>query len=155
MERESAIDLANRYDNVERIIVGNEALFREDVSIDTLIAAMNETRARVAVPVGTAEPWHVWLAHPELSENSDFLGVHVLPYWEGIEANGALDFIDARLADLRAAFPGKPIVLAEMGWPSDGARIGRAVPSLSNQAQILRDFVNYAESADLEAYFHR
>ena len=43
LERESAIDLANRYDNVERIIMGNEALFREDVSIDTLIAAMNES----------------------------------------------------------------------------------------------------------------
>ncbi len=153
LERESAINLAIRYDNVERIIMGNEALFRDDVSIDTLITAMNETRARVAVPVGTAEPWHVWLANPELAENSDFLGVHILPYWEGIDADEALAFVDARLNDLRAAFPGKPIVLAEMGWPSDGARIGKAVPSLSNQAQILRDFVNYADGAELDAYF--
>ncbi|MGY9107160.1 MAG: cellulose synthase, partial [Alphaproteobacteria bacterium] len=122
LERESAIDLANRYGNVERIMMGNEALFRDDVSIETLIAEMNETRARVGVPVGTAEPWHVWLANPELAENSDFLGVHILPYWEGIDADGALAFVDARLSDLRAAFPGKPIVLAEIGWPSDGAR---------------------------------
>ncbi len=153
LERERSIELANRYDNVERIIVGNEALYREDVSIDVLIAAMNETRAQVSIPVGTAEPWHVWLAHPELAEHSDFLGVHILPYWEGIDADNALRFIDARLSDLRTAFPGKPIVLAEIGWPSDGARIGKAVASLSNQAKILRDFVNYAQSAELEAYF--
>ena len=153
IERENVIGLANRYENVERIILGNEAIYREDASIEFLIAAMNETRAAVSVPVGTAEPWHVWLAHPELAEHSDFLGVHILPYWEGIKAENALAFVDARLSDLRAAFPGKLIVLAEMGWPSDGARIGRAVASLSNQALVLRDFVNYAQSAELEAYF--
>jgi exo-beta-1,3-glucanase (GH17 family)/cellulose synthase/poly-beta-1,6-N-acetylglucosamine synthase-like glycosyltransferase len=153
LERESVIDLANRFDNVERIMMGNEALFRDDVSIETLIAEMNEARARVGVPVGTAEPWHVWLANPELAENSDFLGVHILPYWEGIDADGALAFVDARLSDLRAAFPGKPIVLAEIGWPSDGARIGGAVASQVNQARLLRDFVNYAKTTQLEAYF--
>ena len=153
LERENAVALANTHDNVERIILGNEAIYRGDASVESLIAAMIETRAHVEIPVGCAEPWHVWLAHPELAENADFLGVHIIPYWEGIAADDALDFVDARLRDLRVAFPDKPIVLAEMGWPSDGPRIGKAVASLSNQAQILRDFVSYAQNAELEAHF--
>jgi exo-beta-1,3-glucanase (GH17 family)/glycosyltransferase involved in cell wall biosynthesis len=152
-ERENAIALANAHGNVTRILVGNEAIYREDASVDAVIAAMDEIRGSVSIPVGTAEPWHVWLAHPELAEHADFLGVHILPYWEGIAAEDALSFVAARLEDLRTAFPGKPIVLAEMGWPSDGARIGDAVPSLSNQALVVRDFAAFAERAGLEDYF--
>ena len=44
-------------------------------------------------------------------------------------------------------------MLAEIGWPSDGARIGGAVASQVNQARLLRDFVNYAKTTQLEAYF--
>ncbi len=36
------------------------------------------------VPVSTAEPWHVWLKHPELAASVDYITIHLLPYWEGL-----------------------------------------------------------------------
>ncbi|MCH8858238.1 MAG: glycosyltransferase [Proteobacteria bacterium] len=154
-ERElaGAVELANRHDNIERIVVGNEVLHREDVSVAQLIAIMARLRASVRVPVGTAEPWHIWLEHPELAANVDFIGAHILPYWEGVPADEAVAYVDFRLRQLRAAFPGKPIVLSEMGWPSDGARIGGAVATRSNQAKVVRAFVDYATRTGLDDYF--
>ena len=38
----------------------------------------------VRQPVSTAEPWHVWLAHPELAQAVDYITIHLLPYWEGL-----------------------------------------------------------------------
>jgi len=147
------IALANRANNIDRIIVGNESIHRADMTVPDLIAAMERVRAQVSVPVGTAEPWYVWLEHPELSGASDFIGVHILPYWEGVPAKEAVAYVDRRLKELRFRFPGKPIVLAEVGWPSDGPRIGGSVATLANQAMVLRDFVHYAQATGLDDYF--
>ena len=84
-EVERAIQLANRYDNVVRVIVGNEVLMRDDLPLDELTEYLDEVRSATRQPVSTAEPWHVWLAHPELADHVDFLAVHMLPYWEGVD----------------------------------------------------------------------
>jgi exo-beta-1,3-glucanase (GH17 family) len=44
----------------------------------------------------------------------------MLPYWEGIEVQSAVDHVMARMKDLQARFPDKQIVIGEVGWPSDG-----------------------------------
>ncbi|HEU4529562.1 MAG TPA: hypothetical protein VFR59_00205, partial [Steroidobacteraceae bacterium] len=79
-----ATKLAKEQRNVVRVLVGNEVVLRNDVPVATLISYLDRTRARVSQPVGTAEPWHVWLKHPELAEHVDFISIHLLPYWEGI-----------------------------------------------------------------------
>ena len=47
--------------NIVRIIVGNEALLRKEVTLRQLTAYLDRVRARVWAPVSTAEPWHMWL----------------------------------------------------------------------------------------------
>jgi exo-beta-1,3-glucanase (GH17 family)/cellulose synthase/poly-beta-1,6-N-acetylglucosamine synthase-like glycosyltransferase len=130
--------------NVRRVVVGNETILRGDMSVQRLGALLDRLRAELDVPVGTAEPWHVWLAHPELARHVDFLAVHLLPYWEGIDVDHAVDFIDARMRDLAKAFPNKPIVIGEVGWPSWGRARGAAVPSRANAAIFLRRFLRRA-----------
>ena len=138
--------------NVDRVLVGNEALLRRDQSASQLIAAIRAVRRSVHVPVSTAEPWHVWLAHPELAANVDFITVHLLPYWEGLPVDDALRFSMEKLDAVHAAFPDKPIVIGEIGWPSNGVEIGAAVASRVNQAAFLRRFLNEAERRHLD-YF--
>jgi exo-beta-1,3-glucanase (GH17 family) len=75
----------------------------------------------------------------------DFIATHILPYWEGIPADKALDYVFARYQQLRTAFPDQPIVITEVGWPSDGLPIQQAEASTINQAKFLRDFLNRAE----------
>lgn len=140
-EVERAIRLARSNDNVIRLIVGNEVALRGDIPLPSLIAYLDQVRAAVEQPVSTAEPWHVWLRHPELADHVDYLAVHMLPYWEGISAEASIDYIDARLAELEAAFPGKKIILTEVGWPSNGRTREAAVASEANEAMFLRRFL--------------
>ena len=144
-ELAGAIELANQHRNVVRVIVGNEALWREDLPPAEMYAYLDRARAAIGQPVSTAEPWHIWLEHPQLAEHVDFIGVHLLPYWEGIPIEAGVDYVFSRLAELEARFPGKPIVITEVGWPSDGRTREAAVASTANQALFLRRFLSRAE----------
>jgi Exo-beta-1,3-glucanase len=130
--------------NVVRVIAGNETLLRKDLTVDQMIAYLDQLRKDIQVPVSTAEPWHVWLKYPELAQHVDFLAVHMLPYWEGISVNKAVGYIVNKMNLLKQAFPNKPIVIAEVGWPSNGRSIGRAHASKENEAIFLRRFINKA-----------
>jgi len=55
-----------------------------------------------------------------------------------------VDYVVNRVNDLKAAYPGKPIVIAEVGWPSNGRTRGAAVASEANEATFLRRFLNVA-----------
>ncbi|MCB1735304.1 MAG: glycosyltransferase [Gammaproteobacteria bacterium] len=135
---------ANRR-NVVRVFVGNEVMLRGNLSSAKMIEYLDRVRTQVKVPVGTAEPWHVWLKHPELVAHVDYIGVHLLPYWEGLDVNVAVDYIIERIHDLERAFPGKPIVIGEVGWPSAGRTRHSAVASLAAEAGFLRRFLAIAE----------
>jgi len=76
------IDTANANQDVDRVLVGNEVLLRGDLTTEQLIAYINQVKGRVHVPVSTAEPWHVWIKHPELAASVDYITIHLLPYWE-------------------------------------------------------------------------
>ncbi|MGH8402021.1 MAG: beta-(1-3)-glucosyl transferase, partial [Gammaproteobacteria bacterium] len=115
-----AIAIAKANHNVVRVIIGNEAILRGDITSEELIPYLDEARAEIRQPVSTAEPWYTWIRHPELVAHVDFIAVHMLPYWEGVDADLAVPYIAARMHDLQKAYPGKPIVIAEVGWPSDG-----------------------------------
>lgn len=138
--------------NIVRTIVGNEAIMRNELSVDELIAYLRQVRQQTWRPVSTSETWDIWIAHPELADEVDFIATHILPYWEGIPADKALDYVFARYQQLRSTFPDKPIVITEVGWPSDGQSIQQAVASTTNQATFLRNFLNRAEQDNLTYY---
>jgi exo-beta-1,3-glucanase (GH17 family)/cellulose synthase/poly-beta-1,6-N-acetylglucosamine synthase-like glycosyltransferase len=138
--------------NVVRVIVGNETLLREELRIEQLIDYLGRVRSRVWAPVSTAEPWHVWIDNPVLADHTDFIAVHILPYWEGIPVDAAVDYVAMRHEQLRKAFPGKEIVIAEVGWPSNGRTRMGAEASLSNQTRFLRRFLSLAEREDYVYY---
>ena len=80
------------------MIIGNEALLRDDISPADLIAFLERAKRQVNIPVSTAEPWHIWLKYPELADSVDFITVHILPYWEGVPVDGALPAISLSLS---------------------------------------------------------
>ena len=153
-EREIAaiVRLARENPNVDRVIVGNESILRGDLSVPALVADITRVKRKVRVPVSTAEPWHVWLRYPELARHVDFITVHLLPYWEGVPAEHAVDYALARYAELRRAFPKKRIVIGEIGWPSRGDRVGGAIASPAAQAAFVRDLLARTADRPLDYY---
>ncbi len=148
----TVIDLANTHQNVVRVIIGNEVLFRGDLKVEELAGYLDRARASIGQPVGTAETWHTWLAYPELAQHVDFIGVHLLPYWEGVAVDRAGDYSFSQLRRLQKAFPRKPIVIAEIGWPSRGRTRESAVASDANEALFLRCFLHRAEQEQIVYY---
>ncbi|MGA8612452.1 MAG: glycosyltransferase [Xanthobacteraceae bacterium] len=149
-EIRAALDLARRNRNVNAVIVGNETIYRGDLTIDQLIGLVKETKQSSPVPVTTGEIGSVWLEHPELASSVDFVAAHVLPYWNGIDASHAvghaIDFYDM----LRRELPGKRIVIAEFGWPSAGYNFQAANPGRIEQATVLRDFARRAQAYGID-----
>src|SRR6267154_950073 len=152
LQLQTAIALANTHINVVRVIIGNEVIFRGDLPIEQLEAYLDRARAALGQPVGTAETWHTWLEHPELAQHVDFIGVHLLPYWEGVAVDAAVGYSLTQLKRLQQMFPHKPIVVAEIGWPSRGRTRESAVASDANEALFLRRFLHRAEQEQLIYY---
>jgi exo-beta-1,3-glucanase (GH17 family)/cellulose synthase/poly-beta-1,6-N-acetylglucosamine synthase-like glycosyltransferase len=145
LEIDELVQAAEANKNVVRLVVGNEAILRGNVTIEEMISYLDRVRSQTKKPVSTAEPWHVWLKHPELADHVDYLGVHMLPYWEGVHVDVAIDYIANRMDELKSRFPEKPIVIAEVGWPSEGRTREASVASLSNEATFLRRFLKRAK----------
>ncbi|MFC6339397.1 glycosyltransferase [Pseudomonas sp. CCM 7891] len=141
-EIERAIEIANSSRSVVRVVVGNEALFREEITPEALIVLLDRVRAAVKVPVTTSEQWHIWEHNPQLAKHVDLIAAHILPYWEHIPVDKAGQFVLDRARDLKKTFPKKPLLLSEVGWPSNGRMRGGADASPADQAIYLRTLVN-------------
>ncbi|MCX7103240.1 MAG: glycosyltransferase [Methylobacter sp.] len=135
-----------------RVMVGNEVLLRAEITADQLIEYIREVKKNTWRPVSTSETWDVWIKHPELVAEVDFIAVHILPYWEGIAAEDAVDYVFDRYHAVQQAYPNKPIVITEVGWPSDGQPFKHATASVSNQAKFLREFLNRADVEKVTYY---
>ena len=151
-QMKTVIELADTHQNVVRVVIGNEVLLRGDLKLEQLEKYLDRARAAIGQPVGTAETWHTWLAHPELAQHVDYIGVHLLPYWEGVPVDAAVDYSFAQFKRLQQTFPHKPIVIAEIGWPSRGRTRESAVASVANEALFLRRFLARAEHERIKYY---
>ncbi|MDP1524620.1 MAG: glycosyltransferase [Rhodocyclaceae bacterium] len=154
-ELATAINLARSHSNVHRLIVGNETQLKAMLPPNRLIAYLDQVRAALrttTVQVSTAEPWHVWLAQPQLAQHVDFIAIHVLPYWEKESIESAVHTSLNQIARVQARFPDHRIVVAEIGWPSNGPSLGKARASAENQALFVRHFLQQTEASGLDYY---
>ena len=144
---------ARRYPGtINRVLVGNEVLFRNDIPPEQLMAYLDRVRAALHQPVSTAEPDYIWEKYPELAEHVDFITVHLFPYWNGIPRKDAIAAALGSYENLQRLFPNKHIVIGEIGWPSNGDRHEYANPSVSDEAIFLRQWFNVAKQRHLDYY---
>ncbi len=141
-EIDATVALAKRYPNtISSIIVGNEVLLRGELSPTDLGAIIAEVKSKVSVPVTYADVWEFWERNRDLMQVVDFVTIHILPYWEDfpIPADHAGAHVDEIRSKMAAVFPGKEILIGEVGWPSQGRMREGALPSPSNQARVLEE----------------
>jgi exo-beta-1,3-glucanase (GH17 family)/cellulose synthase/poly-beta-1,6-N-acetylglucosamine synthase-like glycosyltransferase len=146
------LEAAVKSPNIVRAVVGNEVLLRKDLTLEELAVYLDQVRTALEIPISTAEPWHVWVKYHELADHVDYLAVHMLPYWEGVHIDEAVDYIVDKIDLLKSLFPDKPIVIAEVGWPSNGRTVKSAVASTANQAAFLRRFLHRAQQENYVYY---
>lgn len=150
-----AVALARAYPaTVGAVIVGNEVLLRGEQTPEALAALLHRVRAQVPVPVTYADVWEFWLRHPALAAAADRVTIHILPYWEDEPRSvaAAVPYAFEVVRRVQAAFPGKPVFIGEIGWPSRGRTRSGAVPGRVEQARFLRGFVAAAAARGLVDY---
>ena len=145
--------LANRR-VVDRVVVGNEAILRGDVTPDQLNDYIRRVRAALParIKVTTAEPWSTWLLTPEIGQYVDVVFVHLLPYWEGIDARDSMTFVQHAYQDVQDEFPDKPVIIGEAGWPSAGRSRKGAEATRASEAIFDRAFVQLAMEKGYDYY---
>ncbi len=153
-EISNLIKIANSdISGVKGLIVGNEVLLRKDLTKKELSDYIQEVNEATDIPVGTAEISSVLLKNKDLAENSDFLLVHIHPYWEGIDIKEAPNRVIETYNKIKKSFPNTRIIIGETGWPSKGKRIGNAVPSEGNQREFFERFTELAQKNNIPYFY--
>lgn len=135
-------------DILKGVIVGNEVLLRGDATEAVLAGYIKQVKEALPnTQVTYADVWEYWVKHPQIKDITDFVTIHILPYWEDDPMN--IQQAIGHLADVRgevaALLPNKKILIGETGWPSEGRAREDALPSKINQALFVREFVALAQ----------
>jgi exo-beta-1,3-glucanase (GH17 family) len=117
----SGIRLANEYDDVVVAVnVGNEVLIEwteHPVHESQVIRYVREVKANVSQPVTVPDNYVWWRDHgARLAREVDFITMHSYPLWERKDIEEGLSYTVANYEAVRAAHPGKTIVIGEAGW---------------------------------------
>jgi len=147
------IRAANAYpDTVERVVVGNEVLLRQEITPELLLSYIRRVKAAVKQPVTYADVWAYWLENPKIAAAVDSITIHILPYWENTPTplERVIPHMLAAHAKIAAAYPGKPILVGEIGWPSAGRVRKDAVPGRVAQARFVREIINTAHDRGID-----
>ena len=152
-EIEQGVALANaNADVVDLLIVGNEVLLRRELTPEQLARALRQARAGSRVPVSYADVWEFWQRNAALADAVDVVSVHILHYWEDqpVAIEDAAQYVMNTAAALRERFAGKPVWVAETGWPAVGRQRGPARPGAVEQARLVRELLALQKTANLE-----
>jgi len=128
-EIDRLIAIARSNANVAFVCVGQEALLRGYLNKEQLLELISRARQSISVPVTTIEPWTVWRDNSDLVSAVDLIFVPASPYLEGEPIESSVAFVTKRHSYLKTKYPGKPVIISDTGWPSEGPIIGQAVPA--------------------------
>ena len=153
-----AVDQAQANPHIASIVVGNESILAGHLTATQVCTYTQQVRESTGLPVTTAEPWHIWVAHSNLATCVDYLLIHIHPYWECQPIENTVAFVQQKFEQVSTQYPDKAVVIGETGWPTAGT--GREahcgpMPALSpeQQSQFAADFLEWAEQEGVDFYY--
>lgn len=120
-------DILDQYgaDPFKGVIVANEILFRQQMTVTELGSLLDEVRTNltnkgISLPIATSDLGDDWTA--DLAAKSDYVMSNIHPFFGGIAATDAAawtwNFWDTHNAALQTDLSKN--IIAETGWPSQG-----------------------------------
>lgn len=134
--------------------VGNEVLFRNDISVDVLYDYIEQIK-KVAgdIPTGYVDVYYEVIKHPKLMQISDVLMINCYPYWEGADIQFASLYIQEMYQQVSAVAQGKKVIITETGWPSKGQNVFDAVPSEENVRRYVAEISEWSSAKNVEMFY--
>lgn len=153
IEIEALIKIAKE-GHVDIVAVGNEVLYREDLSEEELLGYINYVKEALPdLPVGYVDAYYKFENHPRITEACDVILANCYPYWEGCHIDYSLLYMKDMYQRTLKVANGKKVIISETGWPNEGEVFHGAEPSLEN---AIRYFVNaqvWSNTDDIEMFY--
>lgn len=139
---------------VDIAAVGNEVLYRNDLSEDQLIDIIKTVKESLTgIPVGYVDAYYEFVKRPQLSEICDVILCNCYPFWEGTDFNDSFQHIQHMYHQAKIAAKGKRVVITETGWPSKGEKMGNAVPSHQSAMKYFINTQLWAIDEGIEVFY--
>ena len=113
--------------------VGNEVLFREELSEEAIINYIKQVKAKAkGVPVAYVDVYYEFTNRPKLTAECDVILANCYPFWEGASIKTAGFQLQEMYNSVKAVAKNKKVIVSETGWPSKGQTVDQAIPSSEN-----------------------
>lgn len=152
-------EIQNLIDNINKgyvdiAVVGNETLYRNDVSESELMHYIQLVKASITVnvPISTADVYYELLQRPHLMNACDVILANAYPFWEGYPIKYAGLFLKKAYDELKLTNPNKKVIISETGWPTAGQSIEHAMPTLENAMKYFIDTQVWAKENQIEVF---
>ncbi len=153
MEIQNLIGNINR-GYVDIAVIGNETLFRNDLSETELLAYIEKVKAAITVniPVSTVEVYHELKNRPQVISACDIILANAYPFWEGYPFKHAGLQLKKAYDELQKVAFNKKVMITETGWPTAGAGVHLAEPSKENALKYFIDTQTWAKNNSIEIF---
>ncbi|WP_213521836.1 glycosyl hydrolase family 17 protein [Nonlabens sp.] len=153
LEIEALIDLGKK-GFVDIAAVGNEVLYRNDLSIEQLLKYIKRVKKALPnTPVGYVDAYYEFVVHQELVQHSDVILTNCYPYWEGTHIDYSLGHMNDMFHQVLSVSQGKRVIITETGWPSQGESLREAHSSAINAMKYFINAQRWSSQNDIDLFY--
>jgi glucan 1,3-beta-glucosidase len=140
---------------VDIAAVGNEVMYRKDLSEDELLAFIERVRKEIPahIPVGYVDAYYEFSIKPRVTAACDVILTNCYPYWEGTDFNYSLAHMKGMFHQAKGAANGKKVIITETGWPSQGESFKGAHPSAENAMKYFINSQLWSKAENIEIFY--
>lgn len=153
-EIEGLIKLANE-GYVDIAAVGNEVMYRKDLSEDELLAFIDKVKIAIpaTIPVGYVDAYYEFTIKPRITEACDVILTNCYPFWEGTNIDYSLAHMKSMFHQAKSVANGKKIIITETGWPSKGESFKDSHPSEDNSKKYFINTQLWSKEEDIDIFY--
>jgi exo-beta-1,3-glucanase (GH17 family) len=152
-EIEGLIDLAQA-GLVDIAAVGNEVMYRKDLTEDALLEFIREVKNRIpGIPVGYVGAYYEFRERPAITDLCDVVLCNCYPFWEGCPFENSLAYMQDMHRQATAAAAGKPVVITETGWPSQGENLKGSIPGYHQARDYFINTQLWSANDDIPVFY--
>lgn len=136
------------------VAVGNEVLYREDLTEDELLAHILHVKDKVkGVPVGYVDAYYEFGFKPRITEACDVILANCYPYWEGCHLDHSLLYMKDMFRRALMAGKGKKVIITETGWPDQGEVFHGAEAGVKNAMKYFINTQLWSKEEDIDIFY--
>lgn len=139
---------------VDIAAVGNEVMYRKDLSEDELLDFINRVKKEIPeIPVGYVDAYYEFTIKPRITDACDVILANCYPFWESCPVENSLNYMKQMYEQAKQAANGKPVIISETGWPSKGEELKGAFPSEKNALDYFINIQLWCMDEEIDCFY--